>query len=515
MDRLTDGQMPDDKHYRETRPATHHEIVIRFPDDLEWVVQDVPQEQLARFPEHLHKKLAVFRVRYRQEPIIYGFGKEFANPDHPCHKWLKHSGEMVSGMTVEKFVSQKEFMLVVGGQPGRDAFDKLMRGSPTVPWIYPYGNVHDWDVHRYSENRDVMEGSKFQLRTVFEDDNEHVAVVTQQVVQDTLWVALDAAEIFSTKFPAYFVPCSPNNAKEYFAIIRLPSEFSEQYQGWSQFMAKDSTISLAFHLDNAKMDAPNVEDARQWSELAPQGVWLGKVVENPAGVTVLRDHPVNDGELVLHVRRDSSVDALSTFLSREDADAAFLYSPDDSHNWVSLLFDTGIEEARRKVEAVCQFLPGALPTNPVVCAARFDPKRDDLPFYMQLHRELWCGAGFYKSLTRENDMVAGAASIPPRTIPCVDFIRGIDDGRLTALMESIDENERYRFRRYMAARPLGLALVTAVIIYHFCLSSSSACRLTFYNKNSPPDSERQLSCPSAPSSSSRPSAKSTSALLPM
>jgi hypothetical protein len=272
-----------------------------------------------------------------------------------------------------------------------------------------------------------------------------------------LWLAFDAAEIFSTKFLAYFVPSSPGNVTAYYAILRLTSDFSEQYPGWSRFMDKDSTIRLAFHTDDAKMDAPSVDAARKWSDLAPQGVWLGKVIENPVSVAALRDHPVSDGELVLYVRRDSSVDALATFPSREDADAAFLCHPDDSHNWVSLLFDTSIEEARRKVNAVCQFLPGALPTNPVVCAARFDPKGDDLSFCMQLHRELWCGAGFHKSPTRENDPVAGTASVPSRTLPCVDFIGGIEDRRLAALMENIYADERHRFRRYMAARPLGLA----------------------------------------------------------
>jgi hypothetical protein len=156
--------------------ATDREIIIRFPDCFAWAVQPVPEEHLGRFPERLQPKLSVLRIRYAPgaTPTILGFGKEFANPGHPSHGWLLRDDVMVSGMTLREFANQDEFMLVVGGSNATHLENWLKR-SPAVSFTYPYGTEHSWNV-------EVMEGHQFQLRTVFECDNEHVAVVTQQVV---------------------------------------------------------------------------------------------------------------------------------------------------------------------------------------------------------------------------------------------------------------------------------------------------------------------------------------------
>lgn len=445
---------------------SYHELTIRFPSGCGLTAEAVPEDQLQRFPEQTQKRLAVLNVSYGPETsaFVYGFGREFANPDHASDRWFNNGEVMVAGMTLQEFVSQSEFKIVVGACNGPTHFTNLLRASPPTPFCYPYGRDHHWDTYRYTTQRSVMQGSQFAGRQAFVDENEHVAVLTQQVAQDTVWTAFEAAEIFSQKFPAYFVPVSDNSddCKAYYAIVRLPEGYSDQWQSWSQFTTADSRIGLALHTDGKEMDAPSIEDVASWKKMA-RSVWLATIVDAPAIVSKLQEHPVEEGEMVLFVRRDSDTPVFA-YQSRDQANAALARDP-ASQNWVSLMFDPGLDEAQRKVEAVCQLLPDALPTG----LGPEDPEK--LPFHMQLHRELWCGASFWRSLAQSqaDNIVSGTASMslddrksPARALPRVDLTGGMDDRHMVALMEHIHEDERARFGKYMANRPLGLAMVTAV-----------------------------------------------------
>lgn len=327
-----------------------------------------------------------------------------------------------------------------------------------------------------------MTGEAFDRRVAFDDVNSLVAVLTQSTVQDNIWAAYEAAEIFVTKFPAYLVPQNENDASpsSYYAILPLEEEFRDCYaEVWKRFTDDNARIGLAFHKDGKQLDVPDISDRVDfdWRPLA-SGIWQAKIMEFPAGIPALKDHPVEEMDIVLHVhmtapKKDDDGPGLKTFSTRAEANAALAKDP-TSWNQVSLFFDPMLEDARRKVNAVCGLLEGADPLN----SGRDDPECDapELRFKMALHRDLWVGAGFYNSL--RGDMVAELdkafaaisvgeeASIPvddgPRSLPIVDMLDLPSIEYLQALLLHISKVDRERFTKYMSSRPLGLAIFTAV-----------------------------------------------------
>ena len=79
--------------------------------------------------------------------------------------------------------------------------------------------------------------------TSYDDDNSHVAVVTQSVVQDELWLHQAICEIKERKFLAYLVHCGGAN---YNVVVALSKEFSDTFEAAWRRLAKDGEVQLEF-----------------------------------------------------------------------------------------------------------------------------------------------------------------------------------------------------------------------------------------------------------------------------
>jgi hypothetical protein len=91
---------------------------------------------------------------------------------------------------------------------------------------------------------------------------------------------------------------------------------------------------------------------------------------------------------------------------------------------------------------------------------------------MDLHRYLMRGTGFYDWMIRTGpgaNLEQAMANLEPdkpapalRPLPTVNLLDGTDDQYVDALIEEALPHDRAPFRRYMADRPLGLGIITAV-----------------------------------------------------
>lgn len=429
-----------------------------------------------------------------RQVTVDGFGMPFSHPGHPADGILNQGAPIAGDITLHKFLEQREFHLLL-----RTActpsfiLDLLWNKSPAQNFSYPYGSDHSWNVRRYENYKQEMRGSQYPAAEAFDNNNMHVAVVTQSVVQDVLWAAEDAAELFTMKRPAYLVPIERDDdaaeEESFYAIVPFPEAVINRYKPAISNLTKNRTdIEMSYHLDDEVIEIPSISRAWKWHQEAYL-TWHAEIIENPQSIAQLDLH-LRDLDVVLKVKEPKCKvgeeplprpKLKPSHLTRRDAEKAYAQN---SENWhiVSLLINPLIEDARRKVNAVCSFLPDAKPTDagfwykivgggPCVSL--------DVAFKMRLHRGLVRGTGFYNTLTdpefdnllaklqASEDITAGMrvlstndSAAAPR-LPSVSLFNFDVDYR-DALLSEIYEPDRGRFLRYMTDRPLGLGIMTAV-----------------------------------------------------
>lgn len=85
----------------------------------------------------------------------------------------------------------------------------------------------------------------------YEDDNAHLAVMTQAVVQDWLWIDEAAEQILASPFPAYLVPKtseSPEVARDFFVIVAFAEGFLQKYEAaWRRLAKDDETFKVVLY----------------------------------------------------------------------------------------------------------------------------------------------------------------------------------------------------------------------------------------------------------------------------
>jgi hypothetical protein len=157
-----------------------------------------------------------------------------------------------------------------------------------------------------------------------------------------------------------------------------------------------------------------------------------------------------------------------------------------------LCFDAGLEDAKRKVDAVGLFHPSAAPSNlgahgmkqldrystpeDVANWERLRPKVQDR---MELHRMLLRGRGIWGWMTTkphdEGSLSAQVANtglqernLLLRKPPVVNFL-DIPEELATAIVAEALPVDRARFRAYLSDRPFGIGIISAVS-YPQCLA---------------------------------------------
>lgn len=260
---------------KQAAPSDTLTITVKFPrGGFEYSVGEVSESLRERLTG---EKLATLCVSLKpgSKVIIEGYGLPFSNAQVPCHEWLNRDGVISGDTTLLDFLEHREFRLVVPVFP--KILENLCSASLTLmpePFAYPYGDQHIWDITRYDAMQQDMKGKQFAPALTFDNDNSHVAVLTQSVVQDVMWVARDAADIFATKFRAYFV-CFKQDAdlelpSRYFAIVPLTKEFRDRYESaWGRLTNKGSSLDLVFHCDMAPIDTPTLHAPKLWVDAVP------------------------------------------------------------------------------------------------------------------------------------------------------------------------------------------------------------------------------------------------------
>lgn len=376
---------------------------------------------------------------------VKGYGNPFDHPDHPSDRWINHNEPVVGDMTLIDVIELRNFSFVIA--LGDRVLEKHWSQQLPGPFRYPYGEDHSWSLGRYEEQLHVLEyrGPQFAAALAFDNDNEHLAAMTQSQVQDVMWLYREVQQVADTKLRTYFVNVEENSLisliDEFYAIVPLKDDFIHRFREiWPQLIKNEFLQIKLFDSDGEETSAS----------------WDAKIMEHPRDLTIMTHHQIRDNDLVLRVRKprpESQRGAdfeVHVFDNRAIANAA-----PNRWNTVSLKFDDQLKECKRKVDAVCMFHPRAQPS------AAEAPQ--DIRFKMALHRALLRGNGFYDLLVRDEPYDRA-----PRRLPIVNYL-DIDDGFITALLLEVLPEDRTRFYSYMSRRPLGLGCIAAVSILPFKL----------------------------------------------
>lgn len=217
---------------------------------------------------------------------VIGFDMPFSNPGHSSEGWLLRNQPIVGQRTLMDILNMRNFVFVAG-RP-MDALAKRWDTPLPAPFRYPYGTEHSWDLDRYKELMQTCSGDQFLTAWGFDDDNEHVAAMTQSQAQDVAWLANNADSIRRHNLQAYFVPKTEGH-NAFFVIIPGGKELGKQFpNAWRHLLNADT----GFHLD--LVDADNEDNNADWDV---------KVVEATQMHRALDSHNLNfDADLVLEAR---------------------------------------------------------------------------------------------------------------------------------------------------------------------------------------------------------------------
>ncbi|KAL6699415.1 hypothetical protein J3F84DRAFT_344762 [Trichoderma pleuroticola] len=152
------------------------------------------------------KHMSLLKVYMKGLPTVKEFGMPFANRGHPSHGFLNHDGS-IKGHTLVSILEQDSFQFIVA------APDKVLE--------------HRW---------------------AFDNDNEHLATLTQSQVQDIMRVHKAAVEISATSLRANFVPARGSPVEEcnfFYIVVPLGTEFLDKYEETWRRLTKSGLLTLS------------------------------------------------------------------------------------------------------------------------------------------------------------------------------------------------------------------------------------------------------------------------------
>ncbi|KAM0324627.1 hypothetical protein ACHAQA_008016 [Verticillium albo-atrum] len=306
---------------RQSVQSTSHMLEVKFPRSCTYTVEDACSELTARFPgAKLPKGMCLVTVRLgiHDNLTVDGFGFPFVNPHNPTvEAWLNQSAPIVDDITLPGFLKRKEFCFAVATSVD-EARRMLDVDKLPPPFAFPYGTEHKWKRERYDEQLAATKSKTSWMPSYsFSDDNNHLAVMTQSVLQDVIWLDNAAIQIRATEVPVYFVPhdssIPPADEIKFFVIVPLTKLFRDSYDAaWRRF-AKNETVELLLFAD-----PDDTKPAR----------WNCDIVAIPKGIELLNDHPTDAYEVVLETRRPKGNDnrggdfEVKTFATRVKANEA-------------------------------------------------------------------------------------------------------------------------------------------------------------------------------------------------
>ncbi|KKP02303.1 hypothetical protein THAR02_05596 [Trichoderma harzianum] len=429
-------------------PAETYTIVVELPINSAVTHEELDEVMLKRLPEST-KTMCRINVYPKDisEVVVKGYGMPFANKGHECDAFINDNGTIENRFTLLNILQQQSFSFIVAA-PTNAAMKNLFQPLPP-PFRYPYGDVHSWDEARYQEMLPKTKGPRFAARWSFDNDNEHLAAITQSQVQDVMWIHNASQEISETMFRAYFVNAQerdPEHSRRFYVIVALNKPFLNRFENEWRRLTKTGYLKLKIF--ESKGD--------NWP-----AVWDARIQDAARSLDIMRRHPTDVNDFVLEVRRPSAKQVarrpdfkVAVFENSRSATLAL-------HSWPT------------------NAAPPKTPGEKVVEPPKEGPIPEDTKFNMALHRALLRGNGFYDvlvpkpsasqdfaealgklSLDDEEGEQSKDVPAPPRRLPVVNLV-DIPEEHLAALFHEALPGDRQRFAKYLSERPLGVGVIMA------------------------------------------------------
>ncbi|KAH6663942.1 P-loop containing nucleoside triphosphate hydrolase protein [Plectosphaerella plurivora] len=418
----------DSEHVHHTvlgpKLAPTHMVTIAFPrGGYTPVAKEADEDVLSKFPNGKWKTFSVLSVHiHKGEPLIMGFGAPYANDaDTYLHGVVNYDRPIVDGLTLRDLCVSKNFTIVV--PCGVDnLLSEMDESSLPPPFAYPYGESHGWDLEVFEKLWAETKSNVPFVPTVFYANlNSMLAAQTQAVVQDMLWLHHDAERIAADHLSAYLVPRLGHDS-QYYIVVPIKQDWRDKYASAWRRLTKNDCV----HIRVVKTD--------------DKSKWPCRIMSNP-------DHIPERGG---HHSSTSGTDMVLLPMKNVGAASAKTF------HLVSLIFDSGAEEAERRVNAAMQYSSTDFPRSPTP-ALGFPDARSAL----ELHRQDLCGQGFYKWLSKaavKNESSNGGTLTK---LPSINYLAIDDQVYIDALMTEILEVDRPRFRRYVSDLAVGLGIIIA------------------------------------------------------
>jgi hypothetical protein len=229
----------------------------------------------ALFPGANRLSLLSIRLLEGAQVAIDGFGLPFANAGNPdVEGWVNDNTPMAGGTTLLELVQRREFHPVVS-ESCVELRKKWSEDHLSPPFSYPYGIAQPWDLKEdfklyealVGKNKGTV-GFRAAYRYVhrlytsatwvltwnvssFDNDNAHLTVRIQSVVQDVIWFQQAVVAISQLQFPVYFVNRGTGD-RQYYVVIPVTTVFRERFEAAWSTLAKDGDVGLLLHVGEDK-----------------------------------------------------------------------------------------------------------------------------------------------------------------------------------------------------------------------------------------------------------------------
>ncbi|KAF5598797.1 DNA helicase [Fusarium pseudocircinatum] len=474
----------------------YHQIRIKFPRNFSYEVQQ-GQSPSTFTNEYLsYVKLYFGEAR----ATIEGFGIPFANQeDHQVESWINGNAPIAEKYHLLDILQQQTLYLVL---PAKSSLVKILGTTQNLSTFrYPYSEDFSWAPTRFQKELRDVKGQQFAPLYSHPTDVSHMTALSQSVKQDTSWLNEAAKRAGHTypelgyrdrytamncpRMPGYFFRCQVPDigAKD---CLHLVIPFAESLV---------KTIGPAWkHLIKQRVFRLEIFTSRGGHKFTDTD-WVGRIASLGKLDRYAR-HRKDTRDLILVVRpgrcrktiidellgpishqchnccHDRDLDKFKTFADRQSANEALL-NGDNNWNYVSLMFESKMNQSFKRVNAVFSFDHQACPFNPFACEL---PTKDDdgsemgilledinqeqqklldkVKDKMDLHRFVLRGAGFH------DWMIKTGSTGKWRPLPTINILDVEDQTYIGAVLETALPEDRARFTTYLSDRPLGIGIIT-------------------------------------------------------
>lgn len=276
-----------------------------------------------------------------------------------------------------------------------------------------------------------------------------------------MWLRNAADRIATLEFSALFIDAGLGaQGTTYYVIVSIGKHYKSVAPSAWEHLARDEILQLRMRKD---------PEAAEWD---------ARILHHPQNIDILEASDLDEFRLVLLSHRrpktgpsEHRIQASGPYSNTEVGER----KRHDGWNLISLQFRANTADCKRKVDAVCQFHPNAMPSRPITtglltnAGGQFTKSIPlDLQLKMSYHRDLLRGTGFHPTMRQQARGALQDANYYHWALPTVGILDAIDKTHVNAMMEEVPLADRSRLRNYLGKRPLGLGIITGVSNLNNC-----------------------------------------------